>query len=119
MTALAETPGPGDLAAPADRAPGQGVEQHAPQVRTLRFGPASRTVVALFEKDLAILSRSARRLASFKDDGVELFRQAGGLQSELPVVVVDVEHPALCPRIRGGFGFIDLDGKAVDVQNTG
>ncbi|GAA3150389.1 hypothetical protein GCM10020001_087500 [Nonomuraea salmonea] len=107
------------LAPPAHRASGKCVEQHPPQVRALDFGPAALPVVGLLEQHGSVRAQCPHRLAALQHDGAEGVTEPGGFDRELAVVVVDVEHAALCPRIGRGFGFVDLDRYAVYVQDAG
>ena len=73
----------------------------------------------LVEQDGAVRVEDPHRLAALVDDGAELVDQAGRLEGELPVVLVDVEHAALRARRRRGLGLVDRGRDAVDVQDAG
>ncbi len=98
------------LAPPADGARGERVEQNLAQIAALHLGPSSRTVVASVEEDAPIAVEEPHRLTAFEDEALEFVHQAGRLQSELPVVVVDVEHPPLRARQRRGLRFVHCGG---------
>ena len=84
----------------------------------MHLGATAAAVVGLVEKDRAVRVEHPRSLAALVDDSAELVEEAGRLQRELSVVVVDVEHSALRARIRGRIGLVDGGGDAVDVQNA-
>ena len=108
----------GDLVAPAHRAGGQRVQQQPTQGAARDLGPATGAVVLLVTQHLAVLVEDARRLAARMDQRHELGVQVRRLQRDLAVVVVDVEHAALRPRVRRGLGFEDRGGDAVHVQDA-
>jgi hypothetical protein len=82
---VAQGPGAGDLPSPVDRAVGQGVQQQVTQVATVHLRPTTCAVVA----------EQAHGLTALVDDLEEVVVQTGGVQGFLPVLRVDVEHPAL------------------------
>ena len=84
-----------ELASPADRVGGERVEQDPPEASPGHLGPAARAVIGLIEQDVAVLVEDPRRLAPGVDDPEELIVEPGRLERDLPVILVDVEHPAL------------------------
>ena len=110
---------PGDLAPPPDRAGRERVEQELPQVAAEHLGAAAGAVVGLVEQDSAVRVEHPRRLAALVDEAAELVEQAGRLQGELPVVLVDVELAALGAGAGRGLGLVDRRRDAVDVQDAG
>ena len=111
--------GVGEFRAPSDGARGKRVQQHAPQRATAHFRPAAGAIVGLVEQHLSGHVEHARGLAARVDEGAKLVEQAGGPERELPAVIVDVQHAALRPRHRRGFGLEHGDGDAVEVQHAG
>jgi hypothetical protein len=104
---------------PADSALRQRVDQHLPQVGALHLGTPARAVVGLVEQNCAVGLQDPHGLAALQDQALELGHQVGGLDGELAVVVVDVEHSALRPRRRRVLCLVDSGLDAVDVQHAG
>ena len=98
---------------------GQRVEQDPAQVAAEHLGAYTRAVVGLVEQHRAVLVEHARRLAAFVDDLAELVGEAGRLERELSVVLVDVELAALRASRRRGLRLVDRRGDAVDVEDAG
>src|ERR1700733_12056780 len=65
-----------------------------------------------------MLVEHARSLAALVDDGAERLEQARFLQRELPVVLVDVELPALRAGGRRRLRLVDRRSDAVDVEHA-
>jgi hypothetical protein len=69
------------------------------QIATTHFGALPLPVVRLVEQDGALRIEDAVGLAPLVDEREERLVEAGVLEGELAVVVVDVEHPALGSRL--------------------
>lgn len=95
------------------------VEQELAQFAALHLGPSAGAVVGLVVADGAVAVEDPHLLAAFEDEVAELRHQAGRLDRDLAVVVVDVEHAALRAGHRRGFGLVDRGRDAVDVQDAG
>ncbi|CAM5627373.1 hypothetical protein SRIMM317S_04937 [Streptomyces rimosus subsp. rimosus] len=119
VAALAEGAGTADLVPPADGARRERIEQGLPQLAALHLGAPARAVVRLVEQDGPVPVEDAQRLTALQDQAMELVHQVGCLEGELPVVVVDVEQPALMAGRGGGLRLVDGGRYAVDVQDAG
>ena len=73
-------------------------------------------VVGFVEQSLAVRTQDASRFASLVNDGAELFRQPGRGEGNLPVLLVDVELPALSAHIGRGVGLVHRGGDSLNVQ---
>jgi hypothetical protein len=102
-----------------DRPLGQGFDQQLAQFAAQHLGPPARAVVGLFQQHGAVAVERARGLTALVDQGAETVDQAGGLQRDLSVMVMDVEQAALGAGLGRRFGLIDRRGDAVDVQDAG
>jgi len=119
VAVLAEGTGAADLVAPPDGAGRERVEQHLTQLAALHLRAATCAVVGFVEHDGPVPVEDPHRLAALQDEAAELVHQAGCLEGELPVVVVDVEHPALHARHRGRLRLVDRGRDSVDMQHAG
>ncbi len=96
VAAVAEGAGGGDLAAPADRVVGQGVEQQVAQRAPVHFG-AVVAVAAVRPAEGRVLVHDAGLLAPGEDERAELVVEAGRAQGGLAGLLVHVQHAALVP----------------------
>jgi hypothetical protein len=119
VAALAEGTDAADLVAPPDSAGRERVEQHLAQLAALHLGASTRAVVGFVQQDRPVPVEDPHRLAPLQDETPELIHQGRRLQGQLAVVIVDVEHPALRPRRRGGLRLADRRRDAVDMEDPG
>src|SRR5271168_3952273 len=82
-----------DFLPPHDRLLRQRLEEEVAQIATTHFGAPPLPVVRLVEQDRALRIEDAVGLAPLVDEREERLVEAGVLEGELAVVVVDVEHP--------------------------
>jgi hypothetical protein len=84
----------------------------------MNLGPNARAIIRLIEKQLSARIEHPRRLTAGMDDATELVHQPRRFERDLPVVRVNVEHPALRPRGGRLLGLVHRRRNAVRPQNT-
>ncbi len=119
MTTLAKGADAAGLVPPPNGAGRERVEQDPSQLAPLHLGASARAVVGVVEQDGSAPVEDPCRLAALQDEAAEVVDQACRPECRLAVVVVDVEHPALRARRRGGLRLVERGRDSVDVQDTG
>gem|GEM_PF-1768494 len=100
MPAVAKGMDTCNLVAPPDRTGRKGVEKDLPQFATEHLRATAGAVVGLIGQYRPILVKLPYGLTSMENQTLKFFCQACHPQSDLSIVIVDIEHPTLRPRRR-------------------
>jgi hypothetical protein len=118
VTPIAQRTGAGGLDAPADHAVGQGVQEQVAQLAAIDLRAPARAVVGLLQDDVGVVVQQPHRLPALMNDLAERLVQVGGVQRDLPVLLVDVEHAALGSDVSAGLQVEHRGLDAASVQDT-
>src|SRR6478736_9273445 len=97
----------GELATPPDGLGRKRLDEELTQRASVDLRPGRAARAGFVQQNVAVPVDDALGIFSRKCEGKKLVVEAGCLQAELPVVLVDVQQASLGPRLGRGLGFVD------------